>query len=154
VALGRGRWHPLKLQWSVGLVIVAVAASVVPDEYQSAMSGRLLGFTVTPLRVALEAATLALALVAWRNRSRAVAVALAAGAALAPAGPTFAEMARGLAQAIEWAWDLVWRVVPQTPMQWGCTAIVAAFLLLGAGAALSLRGTAPIPPKPGGPAAA
>jgi hypothetical protein len=135
VLLNRRRWHPMQLQWSVGLIALAVAASLVPDEDASALTGHLLGVEVTPLRLVLPIAAVVTAAVAWLHGSWGLAAALA----LAVATPIAVAAGRRLVRLAEWAWAELLRLVPETPLEWGYAAIGGAFLLLGVGAVFSLR---------------
>ena len=142
----RGRWHPAQLQWSVGLIAAAVVATVLTD-HDAALTGRLVGVDVTPLRLAFVAAAVAAAGVAWAHDS----VLLAACLTVALATPVAWAVGRRAARAAEWAWDELGRLVPETPLQWGYTAIATAFVLLGVGAAFSLRANAAAVPTAAAP---
>ena len=152
VLVNRGRRHPLQLQASLALAAVAVFASVTPDEYRAALSTHVAGVAVSPLRVTLLIAGALAAALAVRHRSWPTAAAVAACGVLAALGTSVAEIVRRLVTAAEWAEAACLRLVPQTPLEWGYAAIVAAFVLLGVGAVVSLRPTrrddlAP-PPEP------
>ncbi len=106
--------------------------------------GDALGFVVpgagvvTPLRVALLAAAAAWGVLAWRDR-RPVLGLLAAGSGLAsllgPSGPgLLAALGEGLSRLLR----LLDRVRPRGAFGWGVVGVVAAFVLLAAGARRSL----------------
>jgi hypothetical protein len=54
-------------------------------------------------------------------------------------GPTAGQVGRGSSRAWDWIGRVVWHILPQTTMDWGVTAIAAAFGFLGLGAAISFK---------------
>jgi hypothetical protein len=54
-------------------------------------------------------------------------------------GPTPAQVAAGVAGGWEWALTEARRLIPKTTAGWGVVGVGAAFVFLGAGAAVSLR---------------
>jgi hypothetical protein len=144
----------------LGLVLVGprghVAWQVAPPAFAilaSLRQGAELGFSlpgagdVSPLRVALLAAATAWAWLAWRDRARGLAL-LAAGtgaaSVLGPHGPSL------LAEALGRVVRLLDRARPRDAFGWGVLSVVAAFVLLVAGARRSLWGP-PEPPAPRAP---
>lgn len=66
-----------------------------------------------------------------------IAAAVAAGL-LVLLGPTLGQTQATAATGWRWSLDMGYRLVPKTALQWGLTAIGAAFAFLGLGAAVSL----------------
>ena len=139
VAVNRGRPTWLQLRWSVALAAVALFASAVSDPDGTPVLGSIGDALVTPLRLTLLPAFTVLAWVAVRHRSWQLALGLAAGVGVAVIYVAWWAVVRHLVRLAEWAWELLARLVPQTPLQWGYAAIIAAFVLLGVGAIVSLR---------------
>jgi hypothetical protein len=54
-------------------------------------------------------------------------------------GPTTEQVGNASSRSWDWLGRLVWHIVPQTTMDWGVTAIAAAFGFLGLGAAISFK---------------
>ena len=92
----------------------------------------------TPLRIMLLLAALSLAYAWWRDQGRAFAVLAAIHLGVPWTGATAQQMARNLDAAGQWCISLGRRMMPDSLMDWGGTAIVAAFVLLGIGAAVSV----------------
>ncbi len=139
VAVNRGPRNALKLQPSLVLVGLAVLASVVTPDDRSAMVTHLLGVTLTPFRLVLLPAAAVAGLLAAYHHHWPTGAAVAAGTVLALVWPSLPAILRQLERAADWAWDLAGRLVPETALQWGYTAIAGSFLLLGVGAVVSLK---------------
>ena len=145
VAVNRGRRNPLQLQWSLALVVMAVAVSVVPAG--SAMTTHVLAVALSPLRATLAAAAVVTAGVAVRHRAVLLGGVVAACVVLAVLGGSVPDIVGRIERAGQWLLDRVCDLVPTTALQWGYTAIASAFLLLGVGAVVSLRSGATPPPR-------
>jgi hypothetical protein len=93
---------------------------------------------ITPTRLALAAAYVTYVLCFLRFHAL---IFLAIGAAAVPAwmfGPTVDQMTNAFAKAWNVTVHLVDYLIPRTAMDWGVTAIAAAFAFLGIGATVSL----------------
>jgi hypothetical protein len=92
------------------------------------------GLTVSPLRLALLGVAASWAYLAWRDRERWLAVlAVGSGAAF-----LLGSSATRLADALGRLLDLVGSLVPKDVFGWGVLTVIAAFVLLAAGARRSL----------------
>jgi hypothetical protein len=135
----RFRWHPLALPGTFALLGTAVVLSICPHEYQRDLSTHLLHLSITPLRLAMLASMALTIYIAVRRYSwMAAHLAAACGVLLwlgGSPGQMFSHGLRFARSTLEFAMDLI----PDTAMQWGCSAIVVSFLLLGIGAMFSLR---------------
>ena len=118
---------------------VAVACSLGASEDLILRVPALWGVAVSPLRLTLIGAAAAYALqVRWGGRmcfaTPAMACLLAAGM-----GHTAASIAHTFTSFLQWASVKSWRVIPRSSQAWGVLSIIAAFVLLAGGAAVSLR---------------
>ena len=92
---------------------------------------------ISPLRTTLLAVA-AFGLYAFhRHYGLPFIIASAACLAAAVFGYSTSTIRLGIEHLGQLALSLAWRSVPRTTLQWGCTAIATAFVLLGAGAVLS-----------------
>ena len=120
--------------------ILLVAAIVLSIDFPSTLTFRLdlIGSTlVSPLRLTLIASAFFCLYAFWRHYRYAFLVTSLACLAAAVLGPTLPAIQLALIHFGHMTLALANRSVPRTTLQWGCTAIGAAFALLGLGAALS-----------------
>jgi hypothetical protein len=104
------------------------------------------GPLVSPLGLALAGVAAAWAYLAWRDRERWLVV-LAFGSGAAGALGWFAG---SVADLLGWGLRFVASVLPRDAFGGGLLAVIAAFVLLGAGARRSLRPSSPPPAPPAG----
>jgi len=142
VAMNRPQWarfNPIVLGGSLALVAIALLMSLVPAENAGDLSGHLLGIAAAPLRLSLFGSVLVLAWLALAHHSWLALQASTLCAMLGCLGIDIPDMTTNASRGGKWTTDLFQRCIPETPLQWGYTAIGAAFLLLGVGAAISLK---------------
>jgi hypothetical protein len=133
----RARLHPaIILKWQAALVVAALLFSLGDH---AGISFKLAGVSLTPLRLTLAGAVAVAVHVIWQfDRMWAVLVAAisAAAATLWPNLPFLWEL---IVRILGACWRFVLRLIPVTAIEWGVTCVVAAFVLLAAGAVFSLR---------------
>ncbi len=156
VALSALRAHRPRLQilnWQVGLIFAAVLCALYGDvtpgktRVRTSISFEFLGLHITAIRLTLLGASLVILHMLWlRHRLYALVAAgtCIVGAVLWPNLPAIWTLATRILCEVG---NLLARLIPTTAAQWGVTSVVAAFVLLGIGAAYSLR-TRPILPAP------
>lgn len=105
------------------------------------------GTFVSPLRLALLAAGATWAYLAWRDRERWLAVLGAASGVAGLPGSSASSVWRALGRVLRFIDSLL----PRDAFGWGVLAVIAAFVLLVAGARRSLRPDAPPRPARGWP---
>jgi hypothetical protein len=98
-----------------------------------------LGIAWTPLRLALLAAAVVSGYGLHVHGRWAFASMATACVATAALGRDVGEMRRNLNDLADWLRVTITNLIPTTPLQWGVTAVVASFVLLGVGASISLR---------------
>jgi hypothetical protein len=133
------RWHPLAMPASMGLVLLSVAASISPHEYQRELSSHVLGMLMSPLWIELLAATAMTLFLAMRHYSYFAAHIAAAYLLLAWLGATPGQMMKNGLRLARSGLESANNLIPDTTLEWGFVAIVGSFVLLGIGAAFSLR---------------
>jgi hypothetical protein len=139
------RWHRMALQWSLGLVAASILISILPPNYQHELSGKLLGLTVSPLRLMLIGSSLMTFWLAIDHRSL-IATTIAAGCmTLSALGTNVMEIDLQALNILRWMYHVARRLIPETAGQWGIVAIGSAFVLLGIGAVVSLKAAPPSP---------
>src|SRR5688500_7682570 len=144
------RYH-VSLMQSI-LLLAAIGLSI---DFPSTLTFRLdlIGSTlVSPLRLTLVAAAFFCLYAFWRHYRYGFLVTSLACLAAAVLGPTLPAIQLALVHLGHMTLALAHRSVPRTTLQWGCTAIGAAFALLGLGAVLSRHKLA-TPPSGASPAA-
>ena len=122
----------------VGLLMTFTAMVMSASAGDSMMVRWPAPVTWTPLRIMLLAAALSLAYAWWRDQGRAFLVLAAMHFGAAWTGATAQQTVRNLETAWRWCTGLGRRLMPDSLLEWGGTCIVAAFLLLGLGAAVSV----------------
>ena len=128
----------LGLDWRVP--VVAMFLSLFADD--GMLPGSLMGIRLVPLHVVVAASGAAYLLGYRLHRLRS----FAWGAALCLGGPVLLLSAR----AFQAVFSAIGEWMPRTGEHWGVLAVVLAFLLLAAGAAVSLLGSRGGPPSTGG----
>lgn len=125
----------LRPAWRGPGVMCAIAAVMASTSHNHTLRVQLLGQVVSPVHVTLGVVYL---LLAW-TLARAIFVWLAslgvAAGVIVVFGPTLAQIRAAMAVVIGWI-DLL---RPKTQQAWGICAVVASFLFLAIGAAISLR---------------
>ena len=91
---------------------------------------------VSPLRLALLGVAMTWGYLAWRDRERWLAVLALTGSAAGLAGASLASLSSLLGRVLRFLDSLL----PQDDFAWGLLTVIAAFVLLGAGARRSLGG--------------
>jgi hypothetical protein len=146
ITQSKRRWHPLAMPASMGLVLLSVAASVTPYEYQRELSTHLFHILMSPLRIELLAATGVTIFLAARHYSYFAAHIAAAYLVLAWLGATPGQMVKNGLRVARSTLESADSLIPDTTLEWGFVAIIGSFVLLGVGAAFSLRKTRPNEP--------
>jgi hypothetical protein len=122
-----------------GQVVASAGAVLVSVGQEEALRWHLLGadaLLVSPFRLALLGVAVAWCYLAWRDRARWLAV-LGAGCAVAGlVGPAVSSGSSLLGRVLRWLGS----ALPSDAFEWGATTVVAAFVLLVAGARRSLAG--------------
>jgi len=122
-------WRPAaQLAWPAAAVLLSLE---FPPELIAAVGP----WNVSPLRLALVAAGLCYGWFFWLGRSWAAAISAVAAVALATLGHSPAT----IGFTLRGGWDDLKAHFPSSGVFWGLTSMVIAFVLLGIGAALSLR---------------
>jgi hypothetical protein len=134
------------LQWSIGLAAAAVLLSIVPHPYERELATVMHGLILTPLRAALLASAATLLFVGFHQRSPIAMGASSGNFVLACLGPSVPGIRHNLGRCLRWAGTSSHRLVPETELSWGVLAVLAAFVLLGVGAVVSLHQPPPSPP--------
>jgi hypothetical protein len=139
ITRSRFRWHALAVPGTMAMLAIAAALSVVPHEYQRELSTHLLHVSITPLRLAMLASMALSIYVAVRRYSWMGAYLAAAYAVLLWLGGSPGQMLSNGLRFARSTMELAMDLIPDTALQWGCSAIVASFVLLGVGAMFSLK---------------
>ena len=130
LALATGRHQGARKLALPGLAVFFTLAPD-PDLHLHLFASDAIG--ASPLRLTLVAAGLVWAYLGWRDREPWLAALPIGGAALYLLGPQAARLARALAGALADA-------MPRDRYGWGALTVIAAFVLLAAGARRSLHG--------------
>jgi len=139
----RLRWYPMVLPASLGLVLMSVMISIVPDVYQHDLQRIALGTIISPLRIMLLGSAGMTAFLAIVHYSLIASGASAACLMLAALGSDPIDMYFHAMRLLRVLAANLKRLVPETGTQWGVVAIAGAFLLLGIGAIVSLKAPPP-----------
>jgi hypothetical protein len=126
-------------------VLLAGVAVVMSLHFPGELTVHALGVDLTPLRCALLGAAAVALFALWRHHRLALASVATACVGTAALGRDIPAMRANLLAALRWLVESARQLVPSTPLEWGVAAVVASFVLLGVGAAISLGK----PPAPG-----
>lgn len=148
VALGAcSRWMPHRsiTRAQIAFMVLAILFSLNP---RGGLAFDLAGLDITPFRLTLLGVVLVNLYIYWQLRLLTYAIAAGACFLMACMGSSFSTAWNNLARLFEGTGGFFSRLIPKTPIQWGITAIVASFVLLGLGALISLRRKPDAPPSP------
>lgn len=127
--------------WLPLAAILCAIAGPRPLELAVGLGGR---FDLTSFHLAAMGAVAVYVYAYFWRWIRTIAVATAGVAALFLFGPTVRQIQDAGTVAANDSMNFIWQIMPKTMLQWGMTAIGAAFVFLGIGALLSLTR----PPNP------
>jgi hypothetical protein len=140
VAIARFDRHvaTLATRMRLGLVLPFVAVGLAAINFPKSMATDLSPMNVSPLRLILLAATAVYidGLLLYRTVHFAVAAVFCL--ASAGMGHNVATINDNSIAASRWWWESVRKLIPSTIRQWGMTSVAASFVLLLAGAMVSL----------------
>lgn len=137
ILIGRSTRLPGFAVANLQLALVA-AAVLMSLRFPSGLSAYAFGVPVTPLRFALVGAALVCVWALRRHRRLAFASVATACLTTAALGGDVREMRAHLAAIARGLADSARLLIPTTPLEWGVTAVVASFVMLGIGASISL----------------
>jgi hypothetical protein len=119
--------------------ILAGVAVLISMSFPMELMMQVASHAVSPLRLSLLGSCGVL-VVAFFSSWQLMAAQIATGALIAAAmGNSPAEMQQNALVMLKVMYAAVKRMIPQTQMQWGIIAVVSSFVMLGIGAAVSLR---------------
>ena len=135
----RLRWHPMVLPTSFILVLISIGLSITPSGNSPDLSTTVFGTTVSPLRVTMLGSAGTMIFLIALHYSLLAVVICGGCLVLAALGAEPGMMLTRIDRLIRFWAAITRRLIPDTAAQWGITAIAGAFVLLGIGAAVSLR---------------
>ena len=119
-------------------MVLAASAVLMSLHFPADLATRAAGVALTPLRCALVGAAAVSLYALWHHRRLAFASVATACLATAALGRDVNTMRANIFAMLRWLLDTGLQLIPTTPMQWGVAAVVASFVLLAIGAAISL----------------
>ena len=141
-----GRYDPhvttldARMRIQLAVPLLAIACAMIGSAPELTIFPDALG--LTPLRLTLLAASLVFLDGWWMHRHPLFLAAAAVSFAAGSLGPAIRSLAGSASDFGSFLSESLYRLMPTTPAQWGLVSVVAAFVLLGIGAVISLaRGT-------------
>ncbi len=135
----RLRWHPMVLPASFTLVLLSIGASITPSGHSADLSTVVFGTAISPLRITMVGSAGTLMFLIALHYSLLAVVVCGGCLMLAALGAEPATISHRLDRLLGVFGDISRRLIPDTAAEWGITAIAGAFVLLGIGAAVSLK---------------
>jgi hypothetical protein len=140
IVLNRARFalRLATLGWSIALIVLAIILSAIPPENSAELHRHIAKISIAPWRLSLLASAAVLLYVAMIQHSWIALTLSVAIAFTASVGVDIPNLIDNATRFWNRTQDASRHIVPETPLQWGYTAIAGAFLLLGLGALISL----------------